>query len=545
MLSVWKNLRRTFSAFALARRGNVAITFALATLPVVGAVGFAVDYSHANSVKAAMQAALDSTALMLSKEAATDTNTQLQSNALKYFQALFTRPEAKSVTVAASYSASAGSQVVVSGQAQVPTNFLGVIGYNNLTVNGSSTAKWGTSRLRVALVLDNTGSMADNGKITALISATNSLLTQLQSAVTNAGDVYVSIIPFVKDVNLGASNWNSNYIYWGTAAQDPSLSDNNSWDANNGSCSTGSYSTRSSCVSHSTCSISGYSSQSSCTSAGTCSISGKTSQSTCTGAGTCSNGAETSQSGCTGNKACSKSQYTSKTNCTNGGGTWGYGTWAAGVWTTGVWSAATWTPDNHNTWNGCVEDRGNSSTPDTVNNYDTNVSSPSTSINSSLYPAEQYSACPQAVMGLNYNWSSMTSLVNSMSPNGNTNQAIGLQLGWLSLVGGGPFTAPALDPSYQYQQIIILLTDGLNTQDRWYTSQSSIDSRQQLTCNNIKASGITLYTIQVNTGGDPTSTLLQNCASSSDKFYLLTQANQITATFQAIGTNLTKLRVAK
>jgi hypothetical protein len=190
-------------------------------------------------------------------------------------------------------------------------------------------------------------------------------------------------------------------------------------------------------------------------------------------------------------------------------------------------------------------DRGNSSTPDTVNNYDTNVSLPSASINSSLYAAEQYSACPQAVMGLNYNWSAMTSLVNAMSPNGNTNQAIGLQLGWLSLVGGGPFTAPALDSNYQYQQIIILLTDGLNTQDRWYTNQNSIDSRQQLTCNNIKASGVTLYTIQVNTGGDPTSTLLQNCASSSDKFYLLTQANQITATFNEIGTNLTKLRLAK
>ena len=33
-----------------------------------------------------------------------------------------------------------------------------------------------------------------------------------------------------------------------------------------------------------------------------------------------------------------------------------------------------------------------------------------------------------------------------------------------------------------------------------------------MTCNNIKAAGITLYTMQVNTGGDPTSTLLQNCA---------------------------------
>ena len=71
-------------------------------------------------------------------------------------------------------------------------------------MTSSGTAKWGTSRLRVALVLDNTGSMADNGKMTALISATKSLLTQLQSAVTTNGDVYVSIVPFVKDVNLGA-----------------------------------------------------------------------------------------------------------------------------------------------------------------------------------------------------------------------------------------------------------------------------------------------------------------------------------------------------
>ena len=507
------------AAFRAARKGNVAITFALATLPVVGCVGFAVDYSHANSVKAAMQSALDSTALMLSKEAATDSNTALQSNALKYFEALFTRTEAKSITISATYTSTSGSEVRVNGSVQVPTNFLGIIGYDNLTVNGSSTTAWGSTRLRVALVLDNTGSMADNGKMTALQSATKTLLTQLQSAATTNGDVYVSIVPFVKDVNLGATNWNSNYIYWDDSAQ----SDNNSWDANNGSCSSGSASTRSQCVQNSSCSISGYNNKTSCNAAAACSNSG-----------------ETTQSSCTGTKACSKPQYTTKTNCQNGGGTWAKGTWSAGVW-----SGASWTANNHNTWNGCVMDRGNSTGPDTVNNYDTNASSPTVGINSSLYPAEQYSACPQAVMGLNYNWSSMTSLVNNMSPNGNTNQAIGLQLGWLSLVGGGPFTAPAMTQGYTYKQIIILLTDGLNTEDRWYTSQNSIDARQALTCSNINAAGITLYTIQVNTGGDPTSTLLQNCASDSTKFFLLTSANQITATFTAIGTELTKLRVAK
>ena len=64
-------LGRALARFRGEHAGNVAITFALATLPIVGIVGFAVDYSHANAVKAAMQAALDSTALMLSKDAAT------------------------------------------------------------------------------------------------------------------------------------------------------------------------------------------------------------------------------------------------------------------------------------------------------------------------------------------------------------------------------------------------------------------------------------------------------------------------------------------
>jgi hypothetical protein len=56
--------------------------------------------------------------------------------------------------------------------------------------------------------------------------------------------------------------------------------------------------------------------------------------------------------------------------------------------------------------------------------------------------------------------------------------------------------------------------------------QTPIDNRMVQTgygsgtCANIKAAGITIYTIQVNTGGDPTSTLLQNCASDPSKFFM-------------------------
>ena len=156
--------------------------------------------------------------------------------------------------------------------------------------------------------------------------------------------------------------------------------------------------------------------------------------------------------------------------------------------------------------------------------------------------------------GLNYNWTAMATLVDQSDPNGATNQPIGLVWGWQSLVGGGPFTAPAKNSGYTYIDVIILLSDGLNTQDRWYGNGSAAsasvdyrmyDSSGNGTCANIKAAGIAIYTIQVNTGGDPTSTLLKNCASDSSKFFLLTTANQIITTFNTIGTNLTKLRIAQ
>ena len=211
----------------------------------------------------------------------------------------------------------------------------------------------------------------------------------------------------------------------------------------------------------------------------------------------------------------------------------------------------TWTLDDHNTWNGCVTDRGDTNAPN-VGNYDTNVVAPSINITATLFAAEQYNSCSPAVMPLSYDWTAMKNLVDSFYPDGNTNQAIGLAHGWMSLVGGGPYPLPpAEDPLYKYTKVIILLTDGLNTQDRWYNNQNSIDAREKMTCDNVNKANITLYTVQVNTDGDPTSTLLQKCAGSpgkypdKDKFFLLTSANQMVTTFQQIATNLSNLRIAQ
>jgi Flp pilus assembly protein TadG len=220
------------------RQGGVAPMLAIAIVPLMGAVGAAVDYSRANAARAAFQTALDSTALTLSKNAANETPAQIEADATSTFNALYSRPEAQNVAVSAQYSSTSGSKLVLNGSATIPTAFLHILGFDQIAISATSTSTWGNTRLRVALVLDNTGSMAQDNKMTALKNASQNLLSQLQSAATTADDVYVSVVPFDKDVNFGASNYQQSWLRWDL------------WDAANGKCSNTNYTSQSSCTSH-------------------------------------------------------------------------------------------------------------------------------------------------------------------------------------------------------------------------------------------------------------------------------------------------------
>jgi glycine cleavage system aminomethyltransferase T len=64
------------------------------------------------------------------------------------------------------------------------------------------------------------------------------------------------------------------------------------------------------------------------------------------------------------------------------------------------------------------------------------------------------------------------------------------------------------------------------------------------TCANVKTAGKTVYTIQVNTNGDPQSALLRNCATTTDKFWMVTTGGALNEVFKQIGTELSSLRLA-
>ena len=135
--TLFDRLRSKLRTFRTAKGGNVVITFALATIPIVGFVGAAVDYSRGNSAKAAMQAAVDSTALMLSKDAQTLTTSQLNQKANSYFQALFNRTDVSNIAITPVLSTpTQGSfRLDVAGTGTVATTFTKVLGQQNLNIN--------------------------------------------------------------------------------------------------------------------------------------------------------------------------------------------------------------------------------------------------------------------------------------------------------------------------------------------------------------------------------------------------------------------------
>lgn len=485
--------------FVAACGGNVAMMYALALLPLTLAAGGGLDYARAVEVKTSMNEALDAAALAVaqSKDLTPD---QMQTLAQQYFNANYHQSSDYGTPVAVTVT-KVGQVITVSTTCNMPTTMLRMAGLANWTVTSTSSVTFGQTKLWVALVLDNTGSMSDsdrsgNTKIASLKTASHSLLAMLQGAAGQDGDVKVAIIPFAKDVNAGIGSVNANWIDW------------TDWEAANGSCN----------------------------------ISGKTTTGACKVAGTWTDA------------YCSSSKYTTQKSCTDAKKTWtaascnipGYSSQSSCKGAIG-----TWTPAKHATWNGCVTDRGNPSPigPDTQYNYDVTNLSPVPGRTTSLFPAEQYSSCTQTVTTLTKEWNTLSTAIDAMSANGSTNQTIGLVWGWHALTDGAPLSPGALPD--QTQRVIIILSDGLNTQNRWSgngSQQSSdVDARMALVCTNAKADGVIIYAVYVDiNGAQGNSSVLQKCASPGDgKYYDLTSSGQIQQAFNDIGLQITNLRVTR
>jgi Flp pilus assembly protein TadG len=142
----FRSLARHAAEFLQHRAGNVAVIFSIAALPLMVAVGGAIDYSKANSARTAMQGALDSTALSLIKTAAQRSAADLGTSATSFFASTFHRSDISNVQVAAQYDAKA-AVLTLTASAAVPTSIMEVVGFDSMPISAVSKAKLGGDRI--------------------------------------------------------------------------------------------------------------------------------------------------------------------------------------------------------------------------------------------------------------------------------------------------------------------------------------------------------------------------------------------------------------
>ena len=587
-MTMWHRARDLLRNFIVSHRGNVAMMFGIALVPMTIAAGAGLDYARAAVVRSQMSTALDAAALAVGS---TTGLTQQTAEALarKYFEANYSGDTSNgmpAVSIGSGGFNSSGS-VKIDVSYSLPTTLLKVVGKTSMPVTTSTTVVWGQSKLWVSLVLDNSGSMRNgdsNGtQMDALKNAAKQLLTILQNASSVAGDVKVSIVPFDVTVNVGTSNVNASWIDWTDWEAPPKYPGTTSTYAMNNQ-----YSTNPTTVSFEawgpgdecpfvTTNSWGNQSRTSpygffCTS-GPSNSAGKVDDIPSSGTyrgyicpGIDSgdygntdhrdryyNGCWTSTevtNGNTNNKTRIVAQGSNSASC-NGFSSSNCscsGSGSGKVCRTKRWTH-TWVKNNRSTWGGCIMDRHR----DSNTNYDVSNIAPTAGANPPKgFPATNPEDClGTTVTTLGYDWAALTSKIEAMAPNSATNQVIGMAHGWQTLSNSTPYSPGAVPANTS--RYIIILSDGLNTKNRWWGNGSStgtsdtdlIDERMDAVCAAAKADGVTIYSIFLNISSQGNSAPLQNCASDSTKYFALTSTDAVVTTFQQIGQSITNVRVSK
>jgi Flp pilus assembly protein TadG len=170
-------LLTTIAQFRSNKRGNVAVITALCCLPLIAAIGCVIDYTTASLVKTKLQAAADAAALAtVSVNSSVVTTAKAMSSggtvsggstfATNFFNANLNASPANvgytTLTPAATVTLSGTKMTAsVSFTAKVPTYFMGIMGFSNTNISGSSTASYTMpTYINFYLMLDVSGSMS-------------------------------------------------------------------------------------------------------------------------------------------------------------------------------------------------------------------------------------------------------------------------------------------------------------------------------------------------------------------------------------------------
>lgn len=580
-------IKRLFSN----KRASVAQIFALGALPLMAVAGASIDLVHANNSRQYLQSANDSVILNLAKTTPLATAAQ-KARAQSLMGTAFIGKGITNIAVDLSnQDVNLGKQLTMTTTAKVQTYIMAVVGITELEIKASSSALSNSAGSEVVFVLDTTASMAQNQKMPALKSAIDTALANMVDySGQNFNHIKVGIVPFNTQVKV-APNASYNWVEYGKTEvyQYCNYADTTrpmwpqcpiSWWNTDAVC----YDSpdRVACKSR----IKFYDKPVYYT--GTKSnydqiaisydiINGEYiirthklnywwTNSTYTLTSTDENGDHYTWIGGTSGlndiQDNSAQAVLDKYNETPAGYNslapfywapkyygeygdvaydYGYGAAAAKEWDYQLYGNGTKRRINvpaitsqKDKWTGCLIDR--------LQPYDTKETAASPGANTQYFARRCQNEPLEEVMGLSENISAARAKVQSLQPAGYTNITIGVQFGLEVLSNNQPYIGGANFNSLMSKKYMVLVTDGYNNRNRFSTSVAEVDLRTALACSNAKAKGVKIFVVRLEDGD---STLLQNCATSPEYYYDLSEAKELGPALQNVFTAMNRLRLTK
>ncbi|ESR22886.1 TadE/TadG family type IV pilus assembly protein [Lutibaculum baratangense] len=190
------------------RSGNIIVVFALALIPIFGLVGAAIDYARATSEQEKIQRALDTAVLAVNRQIGQMDEAELKEYAQSIVDANLQGLSANIDEVSVDEEL---RQVDIVASSSVETALLKLLKINEIGISARAQSKTGSASFEIALVLDNSGSMAGD-RILTLRKASEDLVNTLFGNDPVSDEVNISVVPFSGSVNVGPQNANATWM---------------------------------------------------------------------------------------------------------------------------------------------------------------------------------------------------------------------------------------------------------------------------------------------------------------------------------------------
>ncbi len=494
--------------------GAIIVAFAVMAPIIIGSAGMALDFSQAYLVQQRLAQAIDAAALA-GASTSSDPD-EIEAKVQQFFDANYP-PEELGITFDPEVHVN-GNEIQVSGHATYITFFLNVIGIDDITVEAETIVQRQIKGLEVVLVLDNTGSMAENNNIGTLKTATKDFINVIFANTDNPLTVRIGLVPYSNSVRVGRYG----------LGQNPDGTDYNEGTV---------FVTLPSGVNYTT------------------------TYESADWFGCVVEHKATNYSSSATHVSGSKGQLWKNGSSWNGHG-WNPGSTTndpyssdvlddyTGPWDIYAFGRVIAQNQKCSDYSGYSNSRCSSCTG-TDSKCSTNYcfcwpSNSSDGINQ---------GCPRAyIMPLTSVQEDLLDRVDEMSTEGNTLGNIGMAWGYRVISPEEPFTEGSDWDSDYWQKAVIMMTDGDNTENGtyssyWFTPKNNMtvtkfNTRFAETCEAMKEKGITVYTVTFTSAiNTTTKNYYKNCATSTSHYYDAPTQAKLKEVFENISRELSNLHI--